>query len=107
MTGRVPARRVLGCVTLGYGTVLGLAGTRIAAGTGVARPIVRILAARYVAQGMVVLAGGQQWTRLAAVADATHALSMLPMLLRRRYRMAALASACVAVGLASASWWAA
>ena len=110
MTGRLPtpgpaARRVLGGTTIAYGAAVGFWGPRFVNGKAVA--VVRVLAIRYVLQGIAVSSGGAHWARLAGLADATHAVTMVPLALRPRYRVAALAGAATAAGLARASWWAA
>jgi hypothetical protein len=63
--------------------------------------VVRVLGARIVAQNAVVLATPRTpVARSAAVVDAVHAASMLPLLGSRRYRRAALVSGGVAAAYA-------
>lgn len=101
MSGSLVRTRAAG-VAGGLWGVLLLAGSRRFAGSApVAVALVRVLAVRYLAQGMLLTGLGRPPARAARMADTLHALSMLALVGSRRYRRPALISAAVAVGLAA------
>jgi hypothetical protein len=102
--------RLIGALNLALGVVLLARPERVARGVASSVPPgrgwVRLLGARYVAQGAVQASMPKaEVLELSVVVDALHAASMLGMAaIRAEYRRPALLSAAVATGSAAVTW---
>lgn len=81
--------------------VLGVIGTPATPGVV---GLTRVLGARHLLQGLVLVLAHHPPLRVTAGVEAVHAATMIAAAVVPRYRRAALVSAVVAAGLAAGSW---
>jgi hypothetical protein len=93
--------RAAGVAGVGWGALLLADAERFAGSAPAAVALVRVLAARYLVQGVLLTVSGRPPVRIVRVVDVLHALSMFTLAGSRRYRRPALISAGVALGLAA------